>query len=945
MKKFTKGIFCVGLAALMAASFAACTDDNKDQNEDGDKDPTVVVDKDPSVVGDAHGYYFAASPADLTFNMYLSGGEFESLKVGDTVLTRNQEYKFNIGTEVLTIYESYLSTLATDDYTFTFSTDQGSCEILVTVGGSDLIEGYNMEFAIPETNDMADHFFAKASRDDAAVTFDFLTFGDFTKEGTSLKFINLLIDNAPFDDTGLNWRLGPEDLNVRIYSDGEVIYRNNFTGTEIKNGVANGLDNIWWKINRTNPNYQTEGVEDVEITREGGVTSFSLEMSYEFLGLESDDDFRFAMMECSDASSFDFNLYERGIVELDGKPLGDPAKLSAWPMFTGTGEILRPEEIPVEGMPEGYDLTFAMGRDQFCADISYAQESGVTFDFWANGDFNKDGEALEFVQIYLDMPAFNIPYSGNWKFNAEDVVIRIYSDGSVYLFNEFDGTADNVWFKLDHNATEENKNIAIDRANGVTTFSLTVTLEELGIGADETLESFRFYLAECSDNSDVDFNFYGSDLAYQEQPAGDAARFENYLLFTLATEEISFPSNETEPGEDVPAGFDLLFGQGSDTLYGKFSLAENNAGVTFEFWTKGDFSGQSEFVNVYLDMPEFNKNGMNWSFEEEDVNIRIYADGTVYARTGFTPSADNLWYPRSVLTDENKLSQTAAIDRNAESGVTRISVSVTFEQLGTTKEGFEGFRFWLAECVDNEGNFAYDGANFTCKGERAGTDAQLSTWPMFTADGEVLLAREIPVEGTPEGYDLTFAMGRDQFYSDISYAEGTGVTFDFWTKGDFGKDGEALEFVQIYLDMPAFNLDQTGNWQFRAEDVVIRVYSDGSVYIFDEFNGEADNVWFKLDHSVTQEDKTIAISREDGVTSFSLTLTLEELGIGAGETLESFRFYLTECSDNSPNDFNLYGSDLAYKGTAAGDAAFFRNYLAFTLATGEISVPSDEAQQ
>ena len=372
MKKFAKGVVCLGLAALLSASFAACTKPDVKDPDDGGENPPVVTEKDPVVVGEAHGYYYAASPADLAFNMRLNGGEFQSLAVNGTTLTRNEEYKFNIGTEVLTIFETYLSTLASGNYTFTFATDDGSCDIVVTVGGSDLIEGYNMEFAIPTTNDMADHFFAKAARDDEAVTFDFRTFGNFTTEGTSLKFINLLIDNAPYDDTGLNWRLGPEDINVRLYSDGQVIYRDNFTGTEIKNGVANGLDNIWWKTNRNNPIY-SEG-EDVTITRENGVTSFSLELTYDFLGIESADDFRFALMEASDASSYDFNLYERGIVQLDGKALGDPAQLSNWPMFTAEGDILRPEEIPVapvEGVPEGYDLSFATTRgDKFYSDIT-----------------------------------------------------------------------------------------------------------------------------------------------------------------------------------------------------------------------------------------------------------------------------------------------------------------------------------------------------------------------------------------------------------------------------------------------------------------------------------------------------------------------------------------------------------------------------------------------
>ena len=102
----------------------------------------------------------------------------------------------------------------------------------------------------------------------------------------------------------------------------------------------------------------------------------------------------------------------------------------------------------------------------------------------------------------------------------------------------------------------------------------------------------------------------------------------------------------------------------------------------------------------------------------------------------------------------------------------------------------------------------------------------------------------------------------------------------------------------------------------------------------------ADNIWIKLDHSAVSADKTIAILRNGYETTFSLTLSLEELGIAHNDTLERFRFYLAECADGG-NDFNFYGSDVKYKGTAFGDGANCNNYATFTLATEKITLASE----
>ena len=141
--------------------------------------------------------------------------------------------------------------------------------------------------------------------------------------------------------------------------------------------------------------------------------------------------------------------------------------------------------------------------------------------------------------------------------------------------------------------------------------------------------------------------------------------------------------------------------------------------------------------------------------------------------------------------------------------------------------------------------------------------------------------------------------------------------------------------------MPAFNAADRGNWRLNSnEDLIVRIYSDGNVYLIRQFEDRADNIWIKLDHSAVSADKTIAILCNGYETTFSLTLSLEELGIASNDTLESFRFYLAECADGG-NDFNFYGSDVKYKGTAFGDGANCNNYATFTLATEKITLASE----
>ena len=127
---------------------------------------------------------------------------------------------------------------------------------------------------------------------------------------------------------------------------------------------------------------------------------------------------------------------------------------------------------------------------------------------------------------------------------------------SVYILKNFDGTGDNIWVKLNRgeNPTANKRNdsntpptvvkadnIVINKTNGKTAFSLTLTLEQLGVQSGASIDSFRFYMAECAENTSGDFNFYGSNMKYDGTACGDAADCNNFATFALATNTVTLP--------------------------------------------------------------------------------------------------------------------------------------------------------------------------------------------------------------------------------------------------------------------------------------------------------------------------------------------------------------------------------------------------------------------
>ncbi len=141
------------------------------------------------------------------------------------------------------------------------------------------------------------------------------------------------------------------------------------------------------------------------------------------------------------------------------------------------------------------------------------------------------------------------------------------------------------------------------------------------------------------------------------------------------------------------------------------------------------------------------------------------------------------------------------------------------------------------------------------------------------------------LDGAPAGAKVqTLA---DNFHAKVSSRNESGVTFDFITTGDFSKNGSENEMVLVYFDTS----DTVNGWD--NVNYLIKIASDGTVY------GKVGSWW-----SATDADKIgeVVITRENGVTTFSLTVAYSTLGISATDV---FGVAMRECSHNA-SDHGLY---------------------------------------
>lgn len=141
-------------------------------------------------------------------------------------------------------------------------------------------------------------------------------------------------------------------------------------------------------------------------------------------------------------------------------------------------------------------------------------------------------------------------------------------------------------------------------------------------------------------------------------------------------------------------------------------------------------------------------------------------------------------------------------------------------------------------------------------------------------------------------YDLHFGIENDVFYARVKNRDANGVTFEFVTLGDFGKNESSNEMVLLYFDTG----DTNDGWD--NVDYLLKIDSAGNVY---GKGGSAIAWWVASDENKTGN---VTISRENNRTAFEVTVAYTTLGIGAqdvfGICMREARAYSAE----RDGDFN-----------------------------------------
>lgn len=168
----------------------------------------------------------------------------------------------------------------------------------------------------------------------------------------------------------------------------------------------------------------------------------------------------------------------------------------------------------------------------------------------------------------------------------------------------------------------------------------------------------------------------------------------------------------------------------ADDFYARV-VSRDASGVTFEFITTGDFgtnaaTGEKEMVLLYL-----SKGSCVGGWDNSDGLIKIFSDGTVYAKWG----KGSAWWSAN---DSYKTGETVTITR--ENGVTKFTYKLQYGALGISEN--EVFGFAMREASHNAGDHMLYDPWFDCYfGNGNGIDAANTTqYIRVAADGTLYVS-------------------------------------------------------------------------------------------------------------------------------------------------------------------------------------------------------------
>jgi len=948
----------------------------------------------PVIIGASTVQWFPDVATNAEFQIRRNNKTVLGLWYGSTKLTSPDDYQYTSISQLLEIKASYIETLPVGSHNFIFKTEGGECTVTVVVN-SFMAMDYPIEFAT--NGEPSDHFFLKVTRTSETITFDFLTFGDFNDEVSSgLEFVNLYLD-LPLADGTLNthtnnWNVRAEDRTYRLYANGTAIMRDDY-------GDYSGADNLWWRYNHDGtysyPAHLFEAasgnvhvLDNIDITRENGATSFSFELSVEELGLSDQHDFKFTVHEATDTSpAGDFGLYQNGFVFFGGVQQPDQVHPSAWMRVLANGATLTPA---LYTMYSTSALKFA--DDDFIATVTRGgnqASGGVTFTFLTFEEFNTDEDSLEFVNIYLDLPPQNND-DKDWYGSTEDYIYRIYSDGTVYSRTGFDGTENSLNWIINRETDNLYGNIKMVKSGCSTSFSLRLGYAS-DLGNVSLNNNIRFMLLQGSDNNGV--TLYEGTTTLNGVEIANPARSNTWTVLTGTGNVVSADNIPPEMPEGYPLSFSSI-GTGPNTWEPfQAKVTRDATGVTFSFASLGDFGlrgDEKEFINIYIDIIDTSAGAtavapLSWALGTKDRNYRIYSDGTVVYRddfvTGTTLTAANNTNWRDNGSGQYSVGNTTIagnlktlpninINKITGGGVTlnTFSLTLSYEHLGISAD--TEFGFFLRQCTDRgiDRDPRYEGMAISNNGNPINfynIPEYAMTWPRLTADGTVsdsLMAQAgYNMRFGQDVVDTTVNVNNREYFLAKATRNATSITFSFTT--GLSTFNGSIEFINIYMDLPNasgnFN-NSSPNWHMNPEDFNCRIYGNGKVFYRNDFNTSADNLWWRRNADgitykphgnelAVKEDKSEAIALQTlndidvtatnilgdySLISFSITLTYAQLGIDENSEVH---FLLRQSYDNTW-DYSLDGVNLMVNGVSLGDGANLTNW-AKLLADGTVTRP------
>lgn len=565
-------------------------------------------------------------------------------------------------------------------------------------------------------------------------------------------------------------------------------------------------------------------------------------------------------------------------------------------VYTRQGYSTKTTEIPAGYFDSSYSFT-----DNVTLELQEVAVTGTVTD-------EDTGAGVEGVTVSIVGTKLTTTTDADGKYTIAkvstltDIVIKYEKDG--YAASEKTKTAAELAAGASH--TVDVSLIPTDRIQYVTATGTVTNVNGPVAGASVTVEGNSALTATTDAEGNFTIqNFAGVDCVVIVEKDG-------YLPLQISFKEADLKASDTEydfGSLDMMLEYGVMNGVIADANdnFSHFKGYVTRSAVGFEFKFVGTkaFTGR---IELFVDTKASGD-----TRDSGDYLFNLNADGTVTI-VNWCDSGKNESIPASMkLTVRNKdtapevyftLPYEFFAQRHAEEGVAPTEViGISVGQFSQTANSWDGWDNFALPGVDGiplvkpemPKDYVRVGAHNEMYSKADNAAVDLSSYRIHFATGE----------NTDTAAGARPVAQADDFYGKVSARDESGITFDFLTTGDFGKEGDQNEMVLIYFDTGT----TADGW--NNVDYLIKIASDGTVYGSNgkDNNGNINNPGTANEGSVSwwsasdsYKIGTVVITRENGVTTFSLKVAYSTLGIGAEDV---FGVAMREASHNA-GDHHLY---------------------------------------